>query len=83
MHFKPSGICAIGIDFEVVDDSVYDVRFTGGCDGNHKGLAALIEGMPVQEAIDRLSGITCGPRSTSCPDQLARALQEYSSKKAV
>ena len=83
MHFKPSGICAIGIDFEVVDDHVYDVRFTGGCDGNHKGLAALIEGMPVQEAIDRLSGITCGPRSTSCPDQLARALQEYSSKKAV
>ncbi|MCR4679384.1 MAG: TIGR03905 family TSCPD domain-containing protein [Lachnospiraceae bacterium] len=83
MHFKPSGICAIGIDFEVVDDRVYDVRFTGGCDGNHKGLAALIKGMPVQEAIDRLSGITCGPRSTSCPDQLARALQEYSSKKAV
>ncbi|MBR6308364.1 MAG: TIGR03905 family TSCPD domain-containing protein [Lachnospiraceae bacterium] len=83
MHFKPTGICAIGIDFEVVDDRVYDVRFTGGCDGNHKGLAALIEGMPVQEAIDRLSGITCGPRSTSCPDQLARALQEYSSKKAV
>lgn len=83
MHFKPSGICAIGIDFEVVDDRVYDVRFTGGCDGNHKGLGALIEGMPVQEAIDRLSGITCGPRSTSCPDQLAKALQEYSSKKAV
>ena len=83
MHFKPSGICAIGIDFEVADDRVYDVRFTGGCDGNHKGLAAVIEGMPVQEVIDRLSGITCGPRSTSCPDQLAKALQEYSSKKAV
>ena len=83
MHFKPSGICAIGIDFEVVDDRVYDVRFTGGCDGIHKGLAALIEGMPVQEAIDRLSGITCGPRNTSCPDQLAKALLEYSSKKAV
>ena len=83
MHFKPTEICAIGIDFEVVDDRVYDVRFTGGCDGNHKGLAALIEGMPVQEAIDRLSGITCGPRNTSCPDQLAKALLEYSSKKAV
>ena len=80
MHFKPSGICAIGIDFEVVDDRVYDVRFTGGCDGNHKGLNALIKGMSVDEAIERLSGITCGPRPTSCPDQLAQALKEYKSK---
>ncbi|MBO4679149.1 MAG: TIGR03905 family TSCPD domain-containing protein [Lachnospiraceae bacterium] len=83
MHFTPKGICAVGIDFEVMDGRVHDVRFTGGCDGNHKGLAALIEGMPVEEAISRLSGVTCGPRNTSCPDQLAVALREYSSKKAV
>lgn len=82
MHFQPSGICAIGIDFEVVDGRVHNVVFTRGCDGNHKGLAALIEGMMVEEAIDRLSGITCGPRDTSCPDQLAVALKQYLAKKA-
>lgn len=77
MHFEPKGICAIGIDYEVVDGCVHGVKFTGGCDGNHKGITALIEGMPVDEAIERLSGITCGPRSTSCPDQLAKALVAY------
>jgi len=77
MHFEPKGICAIGIDFEVVDGKVADVKFTGGCDGNHKGINALIKGMPVDEAIERLSGVTCGPRSTSCPDQLAKALEQY------
>lgn len=82
MHYRPSGICAQGIDFEVVDGRVHDVKFFGGCDGNHKGIAALIEGMMVEEAIDRLSGITCGPRNTSCPDQLSKALAEYVAKKA-
>ena len=80
MHYSPKGICAIGIDFEVEDNKVKDVRFTGGCDGNHKGLNALIAGMDVDEAIERLSGITCGPRATSCPDQLAEALKEYKNK---
>lgn len=77
MHFEPKGICAIGIDYEVVDGRVHGVKFTGGCDGNHKGITALIEGMPVDEAIERLKGITCGPRTTSCPDQLAKALIAY------
>ncbi len=77
MHYTPSGICATGIDFEVVDGKVENVVFTRGCDGNHKGLNALIKGMSVDEAIERLSGITCGPRSTSCPDQLALALKAY------
>ena len=76
MHFKPSGICATDIEFDIRDGRVYDVKFTNGCDGNHKGIAALIEGMEIKEAAERLSGITCGPRSTSCPDQLARALKE-------
>ena len=80
MHYTPKGICAVGIDFEVEDGKVKDVKFTGGCDGNHKGLNALIKGMDVNEAIERLSGITCGPRPTSCPDQLAQALKEYKSK---
>ena len=77
MHYVPKGICAVGIDFEVVDGKVENVVFTGGCDGNHKGLNALIKGMKVEEAIERLSGITCGPRATSCPDQLAKALEAY------
>jgi uncharacterized protein (TIGR03905 family) len=80
MRFTPKGICAVAIDFEVEDGKVKDVKFTGGCDGNHKGLNALIKGMDVDEAIERLSGITCGPRATSCPDQLAQALKEYKSK---
>lgn len=82
MHFSPKGICAIGIDFEVVDGCVHNVVFTRGCDGNHKGITALIEGMKVEEAIERLSGITCGPRDTSCPDQLAVALKAYLEEKA-
>ncbi len=76
-HFKPQGICAVGIDFEIMDGKVADVKFTGGCDGNHKGLNALIKGMDVNEAIERLRGITCGPRNTSCPDQLSKALEAY------
>ncbi|MBP5623338.1 MAG: TIGR03905 family TSCPD domain-containing protein [Lachnospiraceae bacterium] len=80
MHYTPKGICAVAIDFEVEEGKVKDVKFTGGCDGNHKGLNALIKGMSVDEAIERLSGITCGPRPTSCPDQLAQALKEYKSK---
>ncbi|MCR4934035.1 MAG: TIGR03905 family TSCPD domain-containing protein [Lachnospiraceae bacterium] len=82
MHYKPTGICAVGIDYEIEDGKVMDVKFTGGCDGNHKGLNGLIKGMKIEEAISRLKGITCGPRNTSCPDQLARALEDYLVKKA-
>ena len=82
MHYKPTGICAVGIDYEIEDGKVMDVKFTGGCDGNHKGLNGLIKGMKVEEAITRLKGITCGPRNTSCPDQLARALEDCLVKKA-
>lgn len=77
MHFSPKGICAVAIDFDVKDDRVTNVKFTGGCDGNHKGIIALCEGMLVDEVISRLRGITCGMRSTSCPDQLAVALENY------
>lgn len=82
MHFQPKGICAIGIDFEVIDGCVHNVKFTGGCDGNHKGITALIEGMKIEEAIKRLRGIKCGPRPTSCPDQLGIALEQYLQEKA-
>lgn len=65
------------IDFEVEDNIIKSVAFTGGCNGNLKGISALVAGMPVDEAISKLKGIQCGFKSTSCPDQLARALEQY------
>lgn len=73
--FKTRGTCSRSILFDVVDGKVRDVSFEGGCNGNLKGIGKLVEGMPAEEAIAKLEGITCGPRSTSCPDQLAQALR--------
>ena len=70
-------VCAQFVEVEVENDCVKSVNFIGGCDGNHKGIAALAAGMQVNEAIRRLAGITCGMRNTSCPDQLACALKQY------
>ncbi len=74
MHYKPSGVCSTGIDIETEGNIIKEVRFTNGCSGNTQGVARLIQGMEIDEAIRRLSGIKCGPRPTSCPDQLAKAL---------
>ncbi len=76
MHYTPQGVCSRGIDFEIEDGKVRNVVFTGGCNGNTQGVAALIEGMDVQEAIRRIKGIDCKGRGTSCPDQLSKALEE-------
>lgn len=76
--YQPRGTCSRMIHFEVTEDgTLHDVNFEGGCNGNLQGIAALVEGMEVQEAIDRLAGIQCGFKGTSCPDQLAQALIEY------
>lgn len=77
MKYKPSGVCSSAIDFDVVEGKVTGVHFTGGCSGNSQGVAALVEGMDIDEAIKRMSGIRCGFKSTSCPDQLAKALKNY------
>lgn len=77
MRYKTSGVCASAIDFEVENGLVRNVRFIGGCSGNTQGVAALVEGMPVEEVISRLEGIRCGYKSTSCPGQLAKALKEW------
>ena len=77
MRYKTSGVCSSGIDFEVVDNKVTNVKFIGGCSGNTQGVAALIEGMDTDEAIRRIEGIKCGFRPTSCPDQLSKALRQY------
>ncbi len=74
MHYKPSGVCSTGIDIETEGSIIKEVRFTNGCSGNTQGVARLIQGMDIDEAIKRLSGIKCGLRPTSCPDQLAKAL---------
>ncbi len=74
--YTPQGTCSKLLDVTVEDNRVKQVRFIGGCHGNTQGIAALIAGMEVNEAIARLSGIDCGGRGTSCPDQLARALAQ-------
>ena len=70
------GVCSRKIDIEVNDGIITSVKFIGGCAGNTQGVAALVKGMSVDEAIERLSGIRCGFKSTSCPDQLAEALKQ-------
>ncbi|MGN0413302.1 MAG: TIGR03905 family TSCPD domain-containing protein [Lachnospiraceae bacterium] len=75
MHYKTSGVCSSGIDFEIENGIIKEVKFIGGCSGNTQGISALVAGMPVEEAISRLSGIRCGFKPTSCPDQLAKALR--------
>ncbi|MBE6857528.1 MAG: TIGR03905 family TSCPD domain-containing protein [Ruminococcus sp.] len=75
-EFTPEGVCSRKIYIDAEDGIVNDVLFVGGCNGNLKGIASLVKGMPVDEVIERLSGITCGMKGTSCPDQLARALEE-------
>ena len=75
-EYKTSGTCSQRILFDVVDGKVKNVQFIGGCNGNLKGIAALVEGMNVQDVIARVEGIQCGMKSTSCPDQLAQALKQ-------
>ncbi len=73
--YTPSGVCSVNIEFEVEDDIVKNVKFTRGCNGNTQGIAKLAEGMNIDEVIKRLKGTDCNGRGTSCPDQLARALE--------
>lgn len=74
--YRTSGTCSREIIIETEGTKVVSVRFVGGCDGNTKGIAALVPGMEIADVIDRLKGIRCGFKPTSCPDQLARALEK-------
>ena len=78
--YKTQGVCSRNISFDIRDGRVYNVRFDGGCNGNTQGIAGLVDGMEVEEVIRRLSGIKCGFKGTSCPDQLAKALQKANTK---
>ena len=74
--YKTKGTCSQEIQFDIVDGKLTGVKFVGGCSGNTQGVAKLVEGMDAKEAAERLSGIKCGFKSTSFPDQLARAIKE-------
>lgn len=75
MKYQTKGTCSTSIDVEVENGKIKFVEFFGGCNGNLKGIASLVTGMPVDEAITKLKGIRCGFKTTSCPDQLAHALE--------
>ena len=77
INYIPRGVCSRQMQIEIDGDTVIDVKTIGGCNGNSKGIAALVRGMKIDEVIARLDGITCGTRSSSCPDQLAQALKNY------
>lgn len=74
--YKTKGVCASHIELELEGEIIKNVRFIGGCSGNTQGVAALVKGMNVNEAVKKLEGIKCGFKPTSCPDQLAKALKE-------
>jgi len=75
--FKTKGTCAKEIKFNVHEDKVHDLEFVSGCPGNLLGIQALVEGLSVDDIIEKFEGISCGGRPTSCPDQLAQALKAY------
>ena len=77
ISYNTSGTCSRRIEIDVNDGIVENVEYIGGCSGNTQGVAALVKGMSVDEAISRLEGIRCGFKSTSCPDQLAKALKKH------
>lgn len=81
IEYTPHMVCSRKIDIDVDDGKIVKVKFSGGCAGNTQGVAKLLVGMTVDEAIERLSGIRCGFKPTSCPDQLAHALSEYKMNK--
>ncbi len=79
-NYRTQGTCSRNISFDLEDGVVTNIRFEGGCNGNLKGISALAEGKKAEEVIETLSGIRCGFKSTSCPDQLAKALKEALNK---
>lgn len=76
MVFKTKGTCSSQISFDIVDGKLHNVIFTGGCNGNLKGIGALVEGQDAKDVASRLEGIRCGFKSTSCPDQLSQAIKQ-------
>ncbi len=80
MIYKTRGTCSKEIHIETENDTIKNVTFIGGCNGNAQGIANLVKGMKIQEVIDKTEGINCSGRGTSCPDQLSKALKEILAK---
>lgn len=76
-EYTPKGVCSRHYDFDIEDGIIRELKVTGGCNGNLKGISALVRGMKVDDAIERLKGIRCGMNTTSCPDQIALALESF------
>lgn len=83
IEYETFGTCCQLMRVAIQDDKIADVEFFGGCNGNLKGIKSLIKGMKIDDVIEKLQGITCGPKPTSCPDQLAKCLIEYKNKSIV
>lgn len=77
IRYQPRGVCARQFEIQAEDGIIQSVQVTGGCSGNLQGISSLLKGMPMQEAIQRMEGIRCGMKSTSCPDQMAQALKQF------
>ena len=82
-NYTPHGVCSRGIEITVDDGIITEIKFIGGCSGNTQGVSALAIGMSPEEVIKRIKGIKCGFKSTSCPDQLSKAIGEYKAAKAA
>lgn len=81
-EYQPSGVCARIMTFDVEDNKIKNLKVKGGCHGNLQGIARLVDGMDIDEVIQKVEGIYCGIKDTSCPDQLAKALKEYKAQTA-
>ncbi len=81
-EYRPRGVCSSRMEFEIEDGKIQSLNVIGGCNGNLKGIASLLKGQDVDEVIERLEGITCGRKPTSCPDQISRALKSWKEQNA-
>ena len=77
VNFTPRGVCARNMSFDIEDGVIKNLKVTGGCNGNLKGIASLVEGMKISDVVAKLEGIDCNGKGTSCPDQLAKAVKPY------
>lgn len=83
VQYQPKGVCAKMMQFRIKDGIIHDVEFVGGCNGNLSGIGILVKGMHINDIIPKLSGLPCGSRPTSCPDQLTKGLAAYLEAKST
>ncbi len=80
INYTPTGVCSKNITINLKDNIIEDISFTSGCPGNLQGICSLVKGMRAEDVIEKLKGIKCGSKNTSCPDQLSKALEQYVSQ---